>query len=443
MLCCHVLLPYDEITGSSASGHLLFFASWRRLLNRLLFLLLLLAGGAFGGEPELIDLQSMINQAKEGATLQLKPGRYRGPIKISKNLTLNGGEGVTIDAGGRGTVVTIRGDGIRISNLHLTGSGNSHNSLDAGVLVSGQFNIVKDITMDDVLFGILIHQLRSGIVRRNSIQSKAVDVAQRGDGIRVWYSFGNKISNNRVTRARDVIILDSGDNRFVDNLVQGGRYGLHVVNSDDIEITGNRFLRNEAGIFALKANRLVIKENQVITTTDVTGVGIGLKESSSALISGNQVMDVNIGIALDLSPESLETPNQVENNTIAYNAIGVRFLSGRGGNNIVSNRFQQNHIPVVVRNGGTATRNNWKLNQWSGYAGFDRDGDGVGDAPYELYAYADTLWLDQPATQFFYATPILSMLDFLERLAPFSEPRLLLQDPAPVILADPIVHSPN
>ncbi len=258
-------------------------------------------------------------------------------------------------------------------------------------------------------------------------------MAQRGDGIRVWYSFANKISNNKVFRARDVIILDSADNRFIDNLVEESRYGLHVVNSDDIEIKGNRFLKNEAGIFALKANRLLIRENKVITTTDVTGVGIGLKESSSAVISENLVMDVNIGIALDLSPESHELANRVEGNTIAYNTIGMRFLSGRGGNDIFHNSFRQNHIPVAVRNRGTATRNNWKQNHWSDYAGFDRDGNGIGDTPYELYAYADTLWLDHPPVQFLLATPMLSLLDFLERLAPFSDPRLLLRDPSPMI----------
>jgi len=421
-----------ESTGSYALGHPFFFYIGGRPLIRLLLLFLLFAGASTATELPLIDLQAMVDQAKPGATLQLPSGRYRGPILINKPLTVNGGPGVIIDAGGIGTVVTIKADGARISNLHLTGSGSSHNNLDAGVLISGQFNIVKDIRMDDVLFGILVHQSRSGIIRRNTITSKDVDIAQRGDGLRVWYSFGNKISKNRLIRTRDVIVLDSGDNRFVDNIVEEGRYGLHVVNSDDIEIRGNQFRQNEAGIFVLKANGLKVLDNRIETTTDVTGVGIGLKESSSAEIKGNEVLDVSIGIALDLSPESHDLPNYVENNTVAYNAIGIRFLSGRGGNHLSNNTFYDNHIPVAVRNGGAATKNSWKNNRWSNYEGFDRDGNGIGDTPYELYAYADALWMDMPQTQFFMATPILSMLDFLERLAPFSEPRLLLRDEEPV-----------
>jgi len=35
--------------------------------------------------------------------------------------------------------------------------------------------------------------------------------------------------------------------------------------------------------------------------------------------------------------------------------------------------------------------------------------------------------------KFFYATPVLSLIDFIERLAPFSEPLLLMRDEKPRI----------
>ncbi|HIE54463.1 MAG TPA: nitrous oxide reductase family maturation protein NosD, partial [Chromatiaceae bacterium] len=72
---------------------------------------------------------------------------------------------------------------------------------------------------------------------------------------------------------------------------------------------------------------------------------------------------------------------------------------------------------------------------WSDYTGFDLDHDGVGDTPYELYAYADRLWQDRPYAQFFKGSPLLEVLDFLERLAPFSEPRMLVRDEKPYLHA--------
>ena len=62
---------------------------------------------------------------------------------------------------------------------------------------------------------------------------------------------------------------------------------------------------------------------------------------------------------------------------------------------------------------------------------YDSNGDGVGDTPYELYAYADQIWIETPAAQFFKTAPVLELLDFLERLAPFSSPELQLRDPSP------------
>ena len=86
---------------------------------------------------------------------------------------------------------------------------------------------------------------------------------------------------------------------------------------------------------------------------------------------------------------------------------------------------------VVVSGGKTANRNVWNGNYWSDYQGFDENADGTGDSPYELYAYADRLWQDAPYAQFFKDSPMLEVLDFLERLAPFSKPQLLVRDMAP------------
>ncbi|MCW8891280.1 MAG: nitrous oxide reductase family maturation protein NosD [Sedimenticola sp.] len=384
-----------------------------------------------------IPLQPLIDAAASGATLHLPPGRYSGPVLIDKPLTIDGAGQVIIDGGGVGTVVTVDTDGARLSNLHITGSGDRHNELDAGILVSGKFNVIKDNKLDDVLFGIALHQSQYGIVRRNSIRSKVRELAQRGDGIRIWYSEGNKVMQNRVHDARDVIVLDSRENRLAENHVQGGRYSLHVVNSQGTQIIGNRFIDNEAGLFALKANNLVIKDNLVAEIRDVTGVGIGLKESSSALIENNRILNVMVGIALDLSPEDHELPNYVRSNLLAHNTVGIQFLSDRGGNHLSANRFHNNYLPVAVRNGGGAMKNRWGGNYWSDYAGFDQNGDRVGDTPYESYAYADQLWLDFPSTQFFVASPTFSLLDFLERLAPFSEPRLMVRDLEPRFSKEP------
>ena len=83
-----------------------------------------------------------------------------------------------------------------------------------------------------------------------------------------------------------------------------------------------------------------------------------------------------------------------------------------------------------MRGGGTAQREGWNGNFWDDYAGFDRQGDGIGDVPYEIYTYADRIWMERPYASFFRGGLALGAMDFIERLAPFSEPRLLVREEA-------------
>ncbi|KAB2843323.1 MAG: nitrous oxide reductase family maturation protein NosD, partial [Burkholderiales bacterium] len=89
---------------------------------------------------------------------------------------------------------------------------------------------------------------------------------------------------------------------------------------------------------------------------------------------------------------------------------------------------------VVQSSGSTAGLNQWRGNYWDDYQGFDRNGDGVGDTPYQLYAFADRIWMEIPQARFFKSSPGMELLDFLERLAPFSTPDLILKDEAPRFL---------
>jgi len=378
-------------------------------------------------------LQPLIDRAKPGDTLIPPPGTYLGPVVIDKPITLDGQGKVTLDGDGKGTVLSIETDGAQVRNLRVVNSGDHHDGVDAGIRIQGNFNIVKDNRLEDVLFGIVLHQSESAIIRRNEVRSKRVPLAQRGDGLRVWYSFGSKISDNRFIDTRDVIILNSEDIDFTGNRVSGGRYSLHMLHTNDVRVRNNRFVGNSAGLFTLKCEDLVIENNLVSDTLEITGIGIGLKESSLAVIRNNRVLRTSIGLALNLSPEEEGLTNRVEDNLVAYNAIGVQFLNNRGGNELIGNRFHDNYLPVVVENGESALKNRWEGNHWSDYEGFDRDRNRIGDTPYQNLAYADRLLMDRPYTRFFMAAPSFNLLDFLERLAPFSDPLKVVEDPRPML----------
>ncbi|MCG6860051.1 MAG: nitrous oxide reductase family maturation protein NosD [Chromatiaceae bacterium] len=395
----------------------------------LVAVLLVLSSVTFADYP---PLQPLVDSAHEGALLTPEPGTYAGPVVVDKPVIIDGRGEVTIDGGGKGTIVLLDTDGATLKNLHLTNSGDSHNDIDAGVQVRGSFNVIKDNVIDDCLFGIDLQQSENNIVRRNRISSKTVDLGIRGDAIRLWYSFDNQVTDNIIRDARDTVVWYSRDNLIARNDARGGRYSLHFMYSQHNRVEDNHYEDNTVGIFLMYSDGVVVRNNTIANASGSTGIGIGFKETSDVVIEGNRILYCATGLYLDVSPFQPDTTNRFKDNLIAYNGVGVRWLNDWHGNVFTGNRFKGNITQMVVEGGKSANRNRWEGNYWDDYEGFDRDGDGIGDTPYELYAYADRLWMDVPPAQFFKGSPMLEVIDFLEQLAPFSSPNLLVRDEKPL-----------
>lgn len=388
--------------------------------------LILLSPPAFADQA----LQPWLDLAPGGSVLRLPPGTYRGPAVINKPLTLDGSGKVIIDAGGQGTVLTVRADQVTLRGLTLRNSGNSHDALDGGLMAEGRQLLIENNVVEDVLFGISLHRTDDSIVRDNRIRSRAFDIADRGDGLRLWYSSGNRIENNDIAQIRDITVSNALRNRFVGNNVRNSRRAINLLFAHRTLIDGNRFENNATGIVALNSDGLLIRNNRITHAMDASGAGIALKETAAALIQNNEIVHCAHGIMADSPMHPLNRIVFIDN-LIAHNVTGVYFYGAKGGHMAIGNDFRSNLWPVMIIGDGDAMNDLWWGNTWDFYEGFDRDGDGFGDRPHELYAFADRIWMETPAARFFRNSPVLELLDFLERLAPFSAPSLILRDPAP------------
>ncbi|MCW8974616.1 MAG: nitrous oxide reductase family maturation protein NosD [Sedimenticola sp.] len=400
----------------------------------ILFLLLQLPCLVFAQEYP--SFQALVDAANENDILTPPPGTYAGPVTIDKSIVIDGQGAVVIDGGGKGSVIYLEADGVTIKGLRLTNSGESHNDIDSGIQVRGNFNVIKDNVIDNALFGIDLGQAENNIIRRNHISSKPVDIGVRGDAIRLWYSFNNKITDNIIRNSRDTVVWYSKDNLIARNDARGGRYSLHFMYAQHNMVEGNHYEGNQVGIFLMYSDSVVIKNNYIANSLGPTGMGVGFKETSDVDVVDNQILYCATGLYLDVSPYDPEATNRITGNLIAFSGIGIQFLNDWKGNILENNRFKGNITQVTVGGGKTANRNNWKGNYWDDYEGFDRDGDGIGDKPYELYGYADRIWMDVPYAQYFKGSPVLEVLDFLERLAPFSDPDMILRDEKPLMSAE-------
>ena len=380
----------------------------------------------------LTPFQALVDAAPAGSTLRPKPGSYAGPVHLTKPLIIDGGGKVTIDGGDKSTVFVIETNGATVRGLHLTGSGGSHDTDDACLNVRGHRNLIENILIDNCLFGIDLKQSNQNIVRGNRIRSKPADLGVRGDGIRLWYSMNNRIESNQVVDSRDVVVWYSNGNLFYRNYGARSRYSIHFMFANNNVVDSNRFYDNAVGIYLMYNENSVIRNNVISHANGATGMGIGFKEASGALIEGNEIIYCALGLSADLSPFQPDSKIIVKNNRIAYNGVAIAFNSDLEGYVVNGNSFEGNISNLSVGGAGSGQRNVWRGNFWDDYEGFDRNKDGIGDTSYDLYAYADRVWMEIPQARFFKVAPALEVLDFLERLAPFSSPTLLLRDEKPL-----------
>ena len=387
-------------------------------------------------QASLPSFQKLVDATASGGLLTPAAGVYAGPVTINKPIVIEGGGKVTIDAGGKGSVIYLKANNVTLKGLHLTDSGESHNDIDSGIQVRGDFNVIKDNVIDNSLFGIDLQQSKNNIVRGNHISSKNMELGVRGDSIRLWYSFDNKITDNIIRNSRDMVVWYSRGNLIARNDARGGRYSLHFMYAQFNEVIDNHYEDNSVGIFLMYSDSVVLKNNYIAHATGATGMGIGFKETSGVVVMNNRILYCATGLYLDVSPFQPDTINRIEGNLIAYSGIGILFLNDWTGNILKGNSFQGNITQVAVSGGGkTANRNTWDGNYWDDYEGFDLDKDQVGDKAYELYSYADRIWMDVPSARFFKGSPVLEVMDFLERLAPFSHPNMLVRDKHPRMTA--------
>jgi nitrous oxidase accessory protein len=410
----------------------------------------LLAPAPLAGQPirvgpgeEFSTIGAAVASAHAGDTVLVAPGTYSERLVIDRPLTLKGEGWPVVDGGGTGHVVEA------LAPLHLEGfviraSGSNVEEEHAGVMAreAPGTRIVAN-RLEDVFYGIYLKGSPGSRVRGNRIEGKPFSPPRRGDGIRLWYSSASEILENVVSGTRDVVIYFSDSLLVRGNVIESGRYGLHYMYSNHNVFERNRFDGNEVGAFLMYSADIRLRDNVFANSAGMSGMGIGLKDSDAIEASGNLIVGNVVGIHLDNSPHSVDVLNSFTGNLLLANQAGIRLLPSVRGNAFEGNEFLSNGTPVVVAGGAgpdQAARNDWSKNYWSEYAGFDRDGDGLGDIPFVHARLADDLLSRHPALGLFARSPALGVLDVVSRFFPLLKPEPVVVDAVPridaVLLAD-------
>ncbi len=390
------------------------------------------------------SLQSYIDKVKAGSKLELPEGVFKGNIVINKPLMIVGkGEKTIIEGDGNDTVIKIRSSNVILKNLKITNSGNEHERVDAGISVKdSDFCTIENCKIVNCLFGIDLQNVHHSKIIGNYITSKKFPLGIRGDGVRLWYSNDNLLKKNHLYKSRDFVVWYSHGNVIEENLGEYGRYSLHFMYAGKNIVRNNTYKHNSVGIFFMYSKDTIAENNTVMSSIGTTGIGIGLKDASNFTIKNNTILYCAKGFYLDRSPFDPTTKNYLIGNRILYNSIGIHFHSLSVNNVLKRNVFKGNMENVFDDSGQGrihSVMNHWEENYWDDYEGLDKNGDGIGDTPYTLYYYADKMWLLNPNVRFFYGSPVISIMNFIAKLAPFSEPIKLVTDPKPLMYEEEIL----
>jgi nitrous oxidase accessory protein len=181
---------------------------------------------------------------------------------------------------------------------------------------------------------------------------------------------------------------------------------------------------------------------RIVNNHGPSGGGIGLKDVDGAVIEGNRFVNNQIALQADTSPREPGIENYIRGNVFAYNDIGIGFLPAVKHNTVTDNAFIDNTEHVAIIGRGLLQEITWAANgrgnYWSDYAGYDADGDGIGDLPYRSQRLFESLVDANPLLRFFTWTPAASAVDFAARAMPTVRPEIKLTDEAPLMA--PVAH---
>ncbi|MBW2280577.1 MAG: nitrous oxide reductase family maturation protein NosD [Deltaproteobacteria bacterium] len=390
------------------------------------------AAGACVRVPAGSDLQRRLDAAPAGAVFCLEAGDHAGPVHLGPGQTVRGPRQAVIRSTGEGTTVRLEHAGTALVGVTVDGSGGRFDLLDSAVRVEADGARVQDVHVRNAVFGILVEKSRRVEILGNRVTgAPGKALGMRGDGIRLWETRASRIEGNRVEDSRDLVVWYSPGNVIADNVIERGRYGTHFMYSHDNLVRGNRYVGNVVGIFTMYSRGIEVRDNLIADSGGAAGVGLGSKESGNLLVAGNRFIANTVGLYLDTSPLSIEEHNSFERNEFRLCDYAVVFHSSPRRNSFRGNIFRSNAVQVRVDGGGDALDTEWRENDFDDYAGYDLDGDGYGDLPYQLRSLSGDLEARMPALAFFRGSPALAAVEWVGHVVPIFQPRTLVIDPRP------------
>jgi nitrous oxidase accessory protein len=362
-------------------------------------------------------LTAALKAAQAGDTVEVQPGTYPGQYLFDKALTLIGVGKPVLRGTGQGSVVIITSDHCTLRGFVIEHSGSDLTGEDSGLLIKANDNLIEANELRDVLYGIYLYHASRNTLRGNVVRGRrALELGARGAGLHLWNSPDNTIVDNTISDARDGLYIQTSSGTLVQhNRVSRVRYGLHYMNSDDNRFEDNLFEYNVAGAAIMYSRRIELRRNAFAHNRGFSSFGILFQDCDEIVAEENFIIDNATGIFIEALRQS-----SFRRNVIAENDLALQMFSNADQTLFTENNFVENLSPLQVV--GKRTNARWYVNgrgnYWSDYAGYDLDGNGIGDVPHKVQNVFEYLEGNYPRLRLYLNSPAAQALAAAEQSFP-------------------------
>jgi nitrous oxidase accessory protein len=399
-------------------------------------------------------LQRQLASTGPDGTVDVPAGEYRGHFVIDRPIHVRAIGRAILRGDGTGNVLEVHAADVIIDGLEIRGSGMDLTRDQAGIHVTGARVVIRRTRISDSLHGIYVRHADGARLEDNEIVGRLdgapapsadpgqpgpggteacaipADQNARGNGIHIWNSRGHTIARNVIRGTRDGIYFSFVDDSDVaDNVVTNVRYGLHYMYSDGNRFHGNLFQDDAAGAALMYSKHIVLDGNRFEHNRGPRAYGLLMQGVDDTRVAGNRIAGNTVGIFVENSHG-----NQVRDNVMSRNHVGLHVSDSSDGNVFAGNAFAGN--VHAVETSGANTANRWaddgRGNYWDEAARWDLDGDGVGDLPHRALDLFGPLRRELPAVGLLAGSPGERLLRFVH--ARIALPGLAaIVDPAPLV----------
>ncbi|MDE2439616.1 MAG: nitrous oxide reductase family maturation protein NosD [Betaproteobacteria bacterium] len=355
-----------------------------------------------------------VRAANPGDTVRVQRALYEERLVIDKPLHLVGVDRPTLSGGDQGDVIRVKSPDVSIEGFIIRDSGSNLTAQNAGIYVEpGSDRVaVRRNTLVYNLFGVWLEKLKDPEISDNLIAGKRdYPSALRGNGIQLYNTTGARILRNHISFARDGIYVDVSHHAvFRGNSMHHLRYGTHYMNSNDNLWEDNESYLNRGGLALMEVRHQTVRNNRAWGNADH---GIMLRTIQDSVIENNVVAGNGRGFFIYDAEY-----NVLKGNRVIGNRVGAHVWAGSIHNDVDGNDFIQNREQVRYVATHDEIWGKQQGNYWSNYAGWDANGDGIGDVPYEANDMVDRLIWKFPLVKLLLNSPAVHSLRLIAQQFP-------------------------